>query len=101
MNRCTCGRFAPPSMRSRLELVDLTMSAVVRCDACDPSPLAQQLRAQTARRASEALDKRLGDIARHHARDEVRGWVEAHARRLEREQSCRWPDYPHKTQGGL
>jgi hypothetical protein len=85
MTRCTCGRFSPPTMRPRLELEGLTMATTVRCDDCDPSPLARQLRTHAALRASAALDKRRGDIARHHDREEVRAWREAGERRLERE----------------
>nr|AKH47307.1 hypothetical protein [uncultured marine virus] len=79
MTRCTCGRFSPPTMRPRLELVGLTMTTTVRCDDCDPSPLARQLRTHAALRASAALDKRLADIARHHDRESVRAWTGRHA----------------------
>ena len=84
MTRCTCGRFSPPTMRPRLELVGTTMAAVVRCDDCDPSPLAQQIRAAAKARASVRLDRRREDIRRHHQRDHVQAWL----RRLEREASA-------------
>jgi hypothetical protein len=49
--------------------------------SCDDTPHGIQTRAT-------ALARRQQAIKAHHDREEVRGWVEKHARRMEREQPC-------------